>query len=122
MSSRPHQSNANLHPGQIVVDSQVHRHTSEQKKADDEALQWAKDAQLAAVQKGYERIGAIEDKMAEKQLKESADLENPIRPLKPWPRPRPVSKAPVVVPTSNQSKVEYTPLQINILTTTPYSI
>ena len=53
MSQRPHRTNANLHPGQIVVDSQVHRHTSQQERIDNEALQQAKDAQLAAVQKGY---------------------------------------------------------------------
>ena len=115
-SQHPRRSNANLHPGQVVIDAQVHRHTSEQKRADDKALQWAKDAQLAAIQKGYKHVGAIEDTMAKKQWKENADLENPIRPLKP----QPVSKAPVVVPTANQSKVHS--IQREVLTMTPYSI
>jgi len=120
MAQRPRRSNANLHPGQVVIDSQSHRRTSEQKKADDEALQWVKDTQLAAVQKGYERVGAIEDTMADKQSKENTDLENPIKPLKPRPRPRPVSKAPAVVQTASQSKVFS--LQRKVLTMTPYSI
>ena len=90
MSQRPRRSNANVHPGQIIIDAKIHRRTSDQKKADDQALQQAKDAQSAAVQKMYERIGTLEDTMAENQWRATADPENPIKPLRP--RPRVVSK------------------------------
>lgn len=103
MSQRPRRTNANLHPGQIVVDSQVHRRTSQQKRIDDEALQQAKDAQLAAVQKGYDRIGAIENTMAEQQWG-SAHQEVPIKPLRPRPRPQQAIKAPATaLPTADQA-------------------
>ena len=92
MSQRPRRSNANVHPGQIIIDAKGHRRTSEQKKADDEMLQQAKDAQFAAVQKMYERIGTLEDTMAENQWSATADPENPIKPLRPRPRPRVVSR------------------------------
>ena len=92
MSQHPRRSNANVHPGQIIIDAKVHRRTSDQKKADNETLQQAKDAQLAAVQKMYERIGTLEDTMVEHQWHATADPENPIKPLRPRPRPRVVSK------------------------------
>ena len=90
MSQCPRRSNANVHPGQIILDAKVHRRTSDQKKADDETLQQAKDAQLAAVQKMYEHIGTLEDTVVEHQWRATADPENPIKPLRP--RPRVVSK------------------------------
>ena len=67
MSQRPHWSNVNVHPGQIIIDAKVHRHTSDQKKADDKTLQQAKDAQLAAIQKMYKHIGTLEDMMVKHQ-------------------------------------------------------
>ena len=85
MSQRPRRSKANLHPGHILRDFEIHRRTSEQKKADDEACQQAKDDQAAELQKAYDRIGALENAMAEKQARES--IEVPIKPLKPHPRP-----------------------------------
>ncbi|KAI6011395.1 hypothetical protein BKA83DRAFT_4131947 [Pisolithus microcarpus] len=60
MSQRPRRSKANLHLGQIILDAQNQRCTSEQKQADDENLQRAKDAELAATQKAYEHVGAME--------------------------------------------------------------
>ena len=85
MSQRPRQSKANLHPGHILRNFETHRHTSEQKKADDKACQQAKDNQAAELQKAYNRIGAMENAMAERQAREST--EAPIKPLKPCPRP-----------------------------------
>ena len=85
MSQRPWQSKANLHPGHILHDFGIQRRTSEQKKADDEVCQQAKDNQAAELQKAYDRIGAMENAMAEMQAKESAEV--PIKPLKPHPRP-----------------------------------
>ncbi|KIK13073.1 hypothetical protein PISMIDRAFT_18245 [Pisolithus microcarpus 441] len=61
MSQRPRRSKANLHLGQIILDAQNQRCTSEQKQADDENLQRAKDAELAATQKAYEHVGAMEN-------------------------------------------------------------
>ncbi|KAI6162343.1 hypothetical protein EDD17DRAFT_1508279 [Pisolithus thermaeus] len=58
MSQQPHQSKANLHLGQIVLDSQIQRHTLEQKQADNENLQQAKEAELAATQKVYEHTNS----------------------------------------------------------------
>ncbi|KAI6000012.1 hypothetical protein EDD15DRAFT_2193493 [Pisolithus albus] len=46
-------SKANLHPGQIILDSQIQRCTSKQKQADDEALQQAKVAESATTQEAY---------------------------------------------------------------------
>ena len=85
MSQRPQRSKANLHPGHILRNFETHRHTSEQKKADDKACQQAKDNQAAELQKAYNRIGAMENAMAERQAREST--EAPIKPLKPCPRP-----------------------------------
>ena len=78
-----------MHPGHILRDFETHRCTSEQKKADDEACQQAKDNQAAELQKAYDRIGAMENAMAERQAREST--EAPIKPLKP--RLRPVKKS-----------------------------
>ncbi|KAI5999715.1 hypothetical protein EDD15DRAFT_2363045 [Pisolithus albus] len=80
MSQRPRRSKANLHPGRILLESQIQRRTSEQKQADDEVLQQAKDAELAATQKAYERVGAMERAMATRQTQGSTLSEKPIRP------------------------------------------
>ncbi|KAI5980693.1 hypothetical protein EDD15DRAFT_2205352, partial [Pisolithus albus] len=80
MSQQPRRSKANLHPGQIILDSQIQRRTSEQKQADDEALQQAKDAESAATQEAYKRVGMMESAMAVKQTQESTRSEKPVRP------------------------------------------
>ncbi|KAL4064846.1 hypothetical protein V8B97DRAFT_1919971 [Scleroderma yunnanense] len=84
MSQWPWQSKANLHPGHILCNFEIHRHTSEQKKADDKACQQAKDNQAAELQKSYNHIGTMENAMAERQVKEFAEAL--IKPLKPHPR------------------------------------
>ena len=86
MSQCPCRSNVNIHPGQIIIDAKIHRHTLDQKKADNQALQQAKDAQLAAVQKMYEQIGTLEDMMAKNQWSATADPENSIKPLRSRPQ------------------------------------
>ncbi|KAI5992874.1 hypothetical protein EDC04DRAFT_2613483 [Pisolithus marmoratus] len=80
MSQRPHRSKANLHPGQIILDSQIQRCTSEQKQVDNKALQQAKEVQLEALQKSYECVSMMESAMAARQMQ-----EKPIRPKpQPW--------------------------------------
>ncbi|KAI5989967.1 hypothetical protein EDD15DRAFT_2198317 [Pisolithus albus] len=86
MSQQPRRSKANLHPGQIILDSQIQRCTSDQKQADDEALQQAKDAESATTQEAYKRVGMMESAMAVKQTQESTRSEKPVR-----PKPRPQS-------------------------------
>ena len=110
MSQRPRRSKANLHPGHILCDFEIHRRTSEQKKADDEACQQAKDDQVAELQKAYDHIGALENAMAEKQARES--IEVPIKPLKP--RPRPVKKSPGTVSGQAQGQYQFYIRDFNI--------
>ncbi|KAI5981798.1 hypothetical protein EDC04DRAFT_2617152 [Pisolithus marmoratus] len=82
MSQWPHRSKVNLHPGQIVLDSQTQRHTSEPKQANDEALQWAKEAEMATVQKAYEHVGVMESAMAARQAQ---DGTRPVKFVRPKP-------------------------------------
>ncbi|KAI6019110.1 hypothetical protein EDC04DRAFT_2607628 [Pisolithus marmoratus] len=66
-----------------MLHSQTQRCTSEQKQANNDNLQWAKEAELATTQKAYECIGVMESVMAASQIQGS--LEKPIRP-KPQPQ------------------------------------
>ncbi|KAI6019506.1 hypothetical protein BKA83DRAFT_19251 [Pisolithus microcarpus] len=98
MSQRPRRSNANLHPGRIVLDSQIQRRTSEQKHANDEALQQTKDAELADAQKAYGRVGAMESAMAARQAQDGTRSEKAVRP-KPRPQSADQSKGDVEAET-----------------------
>ncbi|KAI6100050.1 hypothetical protein EDD16DRAFT_1526645 [Pisolithus croceorrhizus] len=71
--------------GQITLDLQIQRCTSEQKQADNEALQQAKEVQLDALQKSYEHVSMMESTMATRQMQDGTRQEKPIRPkLQPW--------------------------------------
>jgi len=84
-SGRPKRRTANVHPGQIVLDSQPKRRTSAQKQADDNCAQEALAAKVTAMQKGYQRVSNIEERM---QMDQTTDSAIGARPVRPRPRPR----------------------------------
>ncbi|KAI6025195.1 hypothetical protein PISMIDRAFT_17513 [Pisolithus microcarpus 441] len=98
MSQQLCQSNANLHLGQIVLDLQIQRCTSEQKHTNDEALQWTKDAELANAQKAYGRVSTMESAMAARQAQDGTRSEKAVRP-KPHPQSADQSKGDVEAET-----------------------
>ncbi|KAI6155778.1 hypothetical protein BKA82DRAFT_4349007 [Pisolithus tinctorius] len=86
-SHRPRREKANLHPGQIVLDAQVKRRTSSQKKADDSRAKDLSDARTAVVQQGCTQILEMEVTMEVEQATQDAVKAKPVKP-KPKPKGR----------------------------------
>ncbi|KAI6140532.1 hypothetical protein BKA82DRAFT_32259 [Pisolithus tinctorius] len=83
----PQREKANLHPGQIVLDAQVKRRTSSQKKADDSRAKDLSDACTAVVQQGCTRILEMEATMEVEQATQDTVKAKPVKP-KPKPKGR----------------------------------
>jgi len=94
---RPRREKANLHPGQIILDSQIKRRTTAEKQADDLCAQATKDARAAAIQQGCARVSEMEATIEAKQVVQRAVKAKPVRPAK-WggsqKRPTHISTAP----------------------------
>ena len=89
---RPRQEKANLHPGRIILETQIKRHTSAQKKADDLRMQEAIDAQAAATQQAHARVSKMETAMEDRQVTQDAAKAKPVRPRQaPASRGRPTN-------------------------------
>lgn len=84
-SGRPRRRAANVHPGRIVLENQPKKPTSAQKEVNGDRAREALAVKVAAMKKGYQRIGSIEDKM---ELDQSSALSGS-RPIKPRAHPRP---------------------------------
>ncbi|KAI6142022.1 hypothetical protein BKA82DRAFT_27338 [Pisolithus tinctorius] len=79
-SGHPKRQVANVHPGRIVLDSQPRRQTSTEKEANNECTWEALAKKVAALKRGYQWIGEIEDKMEVNQGGVAAGT----KPIKPW--------------------------------------
>ncbi|KIO09198.1 hypothetical protein M404DRAFT_22387 [Pisolithus tinctorius Marx 270] len=84
-SGRPKRQVANVHPGRIILDSQPRRQTSTEKEANNERTREALAKKVAALKRGYQQIGKIEDEMEVNQSGVAAGT----KPIKPCPHPHP---------------------------------
>jgi len=94
---RPRREKANLHPGQIILDSQIKRRTTAEKQADNLCAQATKDAQAATIQLGCARVSEMEATMEAEQVMQRAVKAKPVRPAKragSQKRPTYISAAP----------------------------
>lgn len=60
---RPQRVKANLHPGRIILDSQIKRRTPAEKHADDLRAHEDRDAHETAIQQGLVRVSEMEAAM-----------------------------------------------------------
>jgi len=91
---RPRREKANLHPGQIVLDTQAKRRTPVEKRADDLRAQQIKDACATAVQQGCARVSEMEATMEVEQARQEAVKAKPVRPRWGGSQGRPTKTAP----------------------------
>ncbi|KAI6141205.1 hypothetical protein BKA82DRAFT_4018824 [Pisolithus tinctorius] len=76
---------ANVHPGRIVLDSQLRRQTSAEKEANNKHTWEALAKKVAALKRGYQQISEIKDKMEVNQGGVAAGA----KPIKLCPHPHP---------------------------------
>jgi len=76
----PRREKANLHPGQIVLNSQVKQRTPVEKRANNLRAQEIKDACAAAVQQGCTRVCEMEAAMEVEQARQDTVKAKPVRP------------------------------------------
>ncbi|KAI6110927.1 hypothetical protein EDD16DRAFT_1710592 [Pisolithus croceorrhizus] len=77
---RPRQVKANLHPGRIILDSQIKRRTPAEKHADDLRVHEDRDARETAIQQGLVRVSEMEAAMEIEQASQDGSKAKPVRP------------------------------------------
>ncbi|KAG1854432.1 hypothetical protein DFJ58DRAFT_841352 [Suillus subalutaceus] len=97
-NTRP--KNVNQHPGEIVLKTKQKRRTARQIQEDNNRIKHEQQEQEAAAQRNANRIAAIEDQRALKDLKIIMD------PPRPRPQARPVSKVKKLVSIAEEEDVE----------------
>jgi len=90
----PHREKANLHPGQIVLNTQAKRHTPVEKRADNLHAQQIKDAHATAVQQGCTQVSEMEAIMEVEQARQEAVKAKLVRPRWGGSQGRPTKTAP----------------------------
>ena len=103
----PRREKANLHPGQIILDTQNKRRTPAEKKADDLHAREVKSAREAALQQGCDRVHEMEATMAAMQSVKGAVK---IKPVKPKPRVRQSRPTSISTARDNGEYKAYWPL------------
>ncbi|KAI6107130.1 hypothetical protein EDD16DRAFT_1712631 [Pisolithus croceorrhizus] len=77
---RPRRVKANLHPGRIILDSQIKRRTPAEKHADDLRAHEDRDARETAIQQGLVRVSEMEAAMEIEQASQDGSKAKPVRP------------------------------------------
>ncbi|KIJ18394.1 hypothetical protein PAXINDRAFT_153728 [Paxillus involutus ATCC 200175] len=76
-----HAKNTSQHPGQIILDTQVKRHTVAEKQADNQCLAEVQATRRGALTQAYQQIATIKDRMEATQK-----VRTSVKPVQPCPR------------------------------------
>ena len=88
-SARPRREKANLHPGRLILDSQIKRRTPAEKQADDLRAKEIQSTRAAAVQQGHAQVSEMEANMEVEQGMQEAAKAKPVKPKGRFSQQRP---------------------------------